>query len=572
MRYILSIAIALTIAQVSVAKERPSSVQAVGLEAERPSTVTSEGRFAPDGSIVALYQPNFKSALNRNISTDAGSAAREYLAFLATRLGLESPQSLVQTFEKTDSQIAVVRFQQTHQGIPVYASDTAVTLDAQGNIIFLANGIKPKLTNISLTPQLDADQAFAITQGWAGSQSAFLRRATLVIYESSNGTKLAWQVTFVPDEDTGKHYEALVDAQTGALLRAEDKTLNIDGAGMAFDPDPLSSAQASYASAGYVDGNDADTPELIAQIKQVSLRDIRAVSGGFDLVGPYAACSSHSAPNLAGECTVSPTTDFYVASRSDNRFEVSNIYYHIDTYMRYMNTTLGIPVTPSQYSGGVKFDPHGLNDDDNSSFSGATGFLQFGDGGVDDAEDADVIVHELGHGLHFWLTNGGLSNASGDGLSEGTGDYAAMSYSRAFNHWADATPQYFWMFSWDGHNPFWNGRVTNYNLSVAWPSIGASGPHTPGQYWASCNMLNFNSIGRLKSDRAFWLGLAATNASTRQNDAAQAVLNVAAALNYSNAELTSMHSNFTGGRAAGKCSYTVTATSNADSLFRDGYE
>ena len=32
----------------------------------------------------------------------------------------------------------------------------------------------------------------------------------------------------------------------------------------------------------------------------------------------------------------------------------------------------------------------------------------FGQGGVDDAEDMDVILHELGHGLHDWITNGNL--------------------------------------------------------------------------------------------------------------------------------------------------------------------
>ena len=49
--------------------------------------------------------------------------------------------------------------------------------------------------------------------------------------------------------------------------------------------------------------------------------------------------------------------------------------------------------------------------------------INFGEGGVDDAEDADVILHELGHGIHDWITNGSLSQV--DGLSEGMADYWA---------------------------------------------------------------------------------------------------------------------------------------------------
>jgi len=89
-----------------------------------------------------------------------------------------------------------------------------------------------------------------------------------------------------------------------------------------------------------------------------------------------------------------------------------------------------------------------LDGDDNSYYS--NGRLVFGEGGVDDAEDADVVLHELGHGLHDWLTNGSLSQVQG--LSEGCGDYWAQSYSRSLGQWPLSAPAYNWMFSWDGHN------------------------------------------------------------------------------------------------------------------------
>lgn len=65
--------------------------------------------------------------------------------------------------------------------------------------------------------------------------------------------------------------------------------------------------------------------------------------------------------------------------------------------------------------GGVRYDPSGEYDD-NSYYNTANGELTFGIGGVDDGEDADVIIHELGHGIHDWSCGGDYSTA--EGLSE----------------------------------------------------------------------------------------------------------------------------------------------------------
>ncbi len=119
--------------------------------------------------------------------------------------------------------------------------------------------------------------------------------------------------------------------------------------------------------------------------------------------------------------------------------------------MRYLNDTLGVAADPYQYAGGVQFDPRGQTAKTTPPTFRRQGRLHFGEGGVDDAEDADVVIHELGHGIHDWVTGGGLSQKQG--LSEGVGDYYAVSYSRAYaGQWEPSDPQYHWVFSWDGHN------------------------------------------------------------------------------------------------------------------------
>jgi hypothetical protein len=49
--------------------------------------------------------------------------------------------------------------------------------------------------------------------------------------------------------------------------------------------------------------------------------------------------------------------------------------------------------------------------------------LRFGNGGVDDAEDAEVILHEYGHAIHF--SQNFSFDGEGGAISDGFGDYCA---------------------------------------------------------------------------------------------------------------------------------------------------
>src|ERR1044071_3257067 len=62
--------------------------------------------------------------------------------------------------------------------------------------------------------------------------------------------------------------------------------------------------------------------------------------------------------------------------------------------------------------------------------------LRFGKGGVDDAEDAEVILHEYGHAIHDAQ---GFSFASEEAgaISEGFGDYWAVTVSQLLAPAAD---------------------------------------------------------------------------------------------------------------------------------------
>ncbi len=519
----------------------PQAQKTVGVLRPVDQFERADGVYNADGSAAILYRPDFalRGAASPKAAADAFIGARQQ------DLGLdpETAASLVAGTVRPSGPLAVVRYTQKFAGLPVWGSDLAISV-VDGAVVFVNNDTVRGLQLPAASPGRGKASAAAAARAHLGSVDGAVEALQRMIYRGGDGaTRIVWQVA-------AGSWEVLVDDATGAVVRAESKSHNADGQGRIHVPDPLSKAKAQYGDPGFVDGNGANTAELGKARKLVTLRDVEGAAGKFDLDGPWAACRELEAPNDAA-CPVRNTSTFTFV-RSNKFFDAVNTYYHIDTYMRYVNLTLGVAARPT-YAGGVHYDPHGFSGADNSHFVDSQGgFVTFGQGGVDDAEDADVVVHELGHGLHSWATAGHLSQV--EGLSEGVGDYAANSYSRDIpKQWKPTDPEYFWVFNWDGHNPFWPGRVTNWNIGHTYPGNIGSEIHDQGQYWASCNMLARQAIGAVAMDRAFWTGLSMTGANTSQKSAAQAVLNAANALGYTTAQ-----KNAIGAAYNQSCTYNVT--------------
>lgn len=538
--------------------------------AERPAD-REDGQYLSDGAALSIHTPRYTAQ-----RAAPEQMAREYLTARHGVLGLQQEEldTLVTHEVRQGDDFSVVRFNQTAQGLPVYDSWLAVSVTPAGKVIFVSNGTQRGLQSVDTVSRRSGADAMSIARdylGIAADARILFEDAREVVYRAPTGTHRVWQTT-VQAVGLDGAWEVLVDAQTGEILRAEDTNAYADGTAMVFYPDPLSYTRSTYGSAGYVDGSDADTTQLTAARHAVTLRDLTFSGGVHSLVGTYASCLDWAPPS-AGDCVTQASSDFNF-TRAQDAFEGVNTYYHIDTYMRYVNQTLGITAVPNPSNTAVVFDPHGFSGQDNSSYTPATRRLQFGEGGVDDAEDADVIVHELGHGLHHWLA-GVISQT--EGLSEGVGDYFAHSYSADFpGQWTPADAQYYWMFSWDGHNPFWAGRVVNWQLNRTYPGNIGSGIHAQGQYWASCNFYARELIGGQAMDRAHARGLSMTTGSgVNQKTAAQAVINAAAAMGYTADQVNQIGFAFNSGNAGGArgCTYGVTVPEVADdTIFESGFE
>ena len=480
------------------------------------------------GVPIALYKPNYpviadtpermaKQFLSENHELFKLSAELSELKFITTK---ETPGGYH------------VHFDQYIGEYPVLNSRVNVTISRDNRVVFVTNGSKINY-NIKVVSDLEkiiisSEQALISAKNYLGlSGSVAFEKSEPGIYYNQGTFRLAQVVTIVPAEELFGEWQILVDAQTGEIFRVEDKACYfhpvgddpqmVNGTGYVFDPDPITHARTTYGSTGFLDNNDADSDSLTAHRELRTLFDISFEGGVYLLKGPWAEIRDFESPSTG--LHTNPTSDFFF-TRLHDTFEAVNTYFHIDNSMRWINSSLGFTLTPYQYVGGVRFDPHGLNGDDNSHYLTSTGSIAYGDGGVDDAEDLGVVLHELGHGIHDWITNGGLSQV--EGLSEGSCDYWCTSYIRSTGYWTPAYPAYNWVFIWDGHNPFWAGRITNY--TAHYPEGLTGTIHTDGQMWSSSLMSIYDLIGRVPTDKNFLEALSMTNGSSGQVDAANAFI------------------------------------------------
>jgi hypothetical protein len=184
------------------------------------------------------------------------------------------------------------------------------------------------------------------------------------------------------------------------------------GTGSVFVPNPVQSLGLEQLT----DQKDADGAVPLAAYHDVTLTHL---DGSGFLSGDYARVAS-STGNLAQSAA-----NVFRYTRSQDEFEQVMAYYWVTQAQQYIHS-LGFGETRRPIDSGpqaVRIDQ--LGQENSFATDHPKNELRFGKGGVDDAEDAEVILHEYGHAIHF---SQGFSFASEDAgaISEGFGDYWAV--------------------------------------------------------------------------------------------------------------------------------------------------
>jgi hypothetical protein len=158
---------------------------------------------------------------------------------------------------------------------------------------------------------------------------------------------------------------------------------------------------------------------------------LRNLDGSGHLSGKWANVRSNT-----GAAAYS-TTNTFRYDRSQDQFEQVMGYFWVNQAEEYLQS-LGFgsslkPILKRPYD--VRIDQYGL---DNSFETDTGNFIRLGKGGVDDAEDAEVIVHEYGHAVQNDQVPGFGTSLDAGSIGEAFGDYFGVSVGLA------AAQQYGW--------------------------------------------------------------------------------------------------------------------------------
>ena len=112
-------------------------------------------------------------------------------------------------------------------------------------------------------------------------------------------------------------------------------------------------------------------------------------------------------------------------TRNDDRFEQVMAYFWVTEAQRYLQSLgFGSDLDPVNLeSQDVRINQYGQ---DNSFSWSKHDYIRLGKGGVDDAEDGEVIVHEYGHAVHDAQVDGFGASLEAGAIGEAFGDYLAV--------------------------------------------------------------------------------------------------------------------------------------------------
>ncbi|MEU4996876.1 M36 family metallopeptidase [Streptomyces sp. NPDC021622] len=112
--------------------------------------------------------------------------------------------------------------------------------------------------------------------------------------------------------------------------------------------------------------------------------------------------------------------------RHDDQFEQVMAYFWVNESQEYLQS-LGFGTElpgANDRAQPVRINQWGA---DNSYFTDKKAEIRFGKGGVDDAEDAEVVIHEYGHAVHHAQVPGFGTSVEAGSIGEAWGDYLAVS-------------------------------------------------------------------------------------------------------------------------------------------------
>lgn len=224
-----------------------------------------------------------------------------------------------------------------------------------------------------------------------------------------------------------------VNARSGAILSRYDNLAEAAaGNALVFDPSPVT-ALGDHKSL-LIDKKRARRPPPEAY-RRVTLK-------GLDGRGFLTGKKVTTAPT--GKRRVRRSDLKFLLRSHERGFEEVMVYHHVDTALRFLEK-LGYKGARALFRKPVRANVNGTRED-NSWYSPWDELLTFGTGAIDDAEDGETILHELGHAIQDAICPDFGQSAEAAAMGEGFGDYWAASFFESRKPKRYATS----VMTWDG--------------------------------------------------------------------------------------------------------------------------
>jgi len=181
----------------------------------------------------------------------------------------------------------------------------------------------------------------------------------------------------------------------------------------------------------------------------------------------------------------------FLYTPDSSHYDEVMVYFHITEMTSYLKS-LGVSLGTKPTTATVHY-----NDDDNSFYSPAKKELFFGDGGVPDSADADIVLHEFGHAIvdHLSGLEGGWGS-QGSAMHEGYGDYVAASFFE--------DPE---IGEWDSSAYSDEGYLRTLLNQKKFPDDLTHNGHEDGEIWSGTLWDLFQKLGKEVSDHLVYHSL-----------------------------------------------------------------
>ena len=397
-------------------------------------------------------------------------------------------------------------YQQYIDGIKLYGAHLKINVANSGKLLsILENTYSPKEFE-TITPFL--------TENNEGQETVFYYdgdRLTLGKVHQVENAPGQWE-EIIEDSKGNLAYEKNLTMYHHHKHQDTDTTAKA----FVFYPNPVISGNTTYGG-DYVDNNDNNSSTMEQERKLVDIK-VTYDNNLFKLENDYVKITEHSFPTDVPSTSSTPS---FLFDRSEKGFEEVNVLYHITEFQEFLQS-LGF-TNLANYQ--LPVDPHAFNNDDNSAFNYVPApSLSFGEGGVDDAEDAQVVLHEYGHALMHSAAPFTNSGSERNALDEANGDYLASSYTRLLHN-------YDWhkVFSWDGHNEFWNGRLSK--TTKKYPDDILNNLYLDAPIWSASLMQIEENISRDQTTKILFQSAYSYSTNMTMADAAQLYIQADSLLN-----------------------------------------